>query len=177
MSSVVVELNVGGVIYATTRMTVTKYPDSLLGQLFLLKQPIGEQQQADACNHDNVSNNCSSQSLQLIPDSKGRYFIDRDGVLFRYVLDFLRTGKLTLPENFHERDRLTCEAEYFRLTAMVKVIGQLTQSPEVVVSSLPGHVHHRPLSASISAPISDGKDASDGTLYCIVLHCYCCTAL
>ena len=39
-------------------------------------------------------------------DSKGKYFIDRDGVLFRYILDFLRNMKLVLPEAFQERERL-----------------------------------------------------------------------
>ena len=36
----------------------------------------------------------------LLNDSKGRVFIDRDGVLFRYILDFLRNGRLILPDKF-----------------------------------------------------------------------------
>ena len=39
-------------------------------------------------------------------DSKGKFFIDRDGVLFRYILDYLRNMKLVLPEAFQERERL-----------------------------------------------------------------------
>ena len=46
---------------------------------------------------------------------QGKYFIDRDGVLFRYVLDYLRNKKLVLPENFQETKRLMTEAEYFQL--------------------------------------------------------------
>ncbi|CAG0923126.1 unnamed protein product, partial [Notodromas monacha] len=53
----------------------------------------------------------------------GKYFIDRDGVLFRYVLDFLRNQKLVLPENFHERDRLRREADYFQLYALIETLG------------------------------------------------------
>ena len=37
---------------------------------------------------------------ELSRDSKGRIFIDRDGVLFRFILDYLRNGSLILPDNF-----------------------------------------------------------------------------
>ncbi|XP_022241071.1 BTB/POZ domain-containing protein KCTD12-like [Limulus polyphemus] len=99
----VVELNVGGVFYTTSLKTLTSDADSLLGQLF------------------------TNKGSKPVPrDSKGKYFIDRDGVLFRYVLDFLRNQKLLLPENFHERDRLRREAEYFILPAMVECIPTLS---------------------------------------------------
>ena len=42
----------------------------------------------------------TKESDSLLRDSKGRVFIDRDGVLFRFILDFLRNGTLILPENF-----------------------------------------------------------------------------
>ncbi|XP_074651023.1 BTB/POZ domain-containing protein KCTD12-like [Tubulanus polymorphus] len=95
----IIELNVGGVFYTTTLSTLTREPDSLLGQMFtgLLKN-------------------------MILKDTKGKYFIDRDGVLFRYVLDYLRNQKLVLPENFHERERLKCEAEYFRLNRMIQCV-------------------------------------------------------
>ena len=99
----IVELNVGGVFYSTTLSTLTKESDSLLGQLF-------------------TSN---SKSLQITKDSKGKYFLDRDGVLFRYVLDFIRNQRLVLPENFHEKERLKSEAEYFKLPTMVKYVNSL----------------------------------------------------
>lgn len=91
----IVELNVGGVFYTTSLSTLIKESESLLGEMFTgrFKTP-------------------------LIRDSKGKYFIDRDGVLFRYILDYMRNSKLVLPENFHERERLRQEAEYFRLNDM-----------------------------------------------------------
>ncbi|KAL4229875.1 BTB/POZ domain-containing protein kctd16 [Mactra antiquata] len=95
----IVELNVGGVFYTTALNTLTKDPNCLLSQMF-----------------------GGEGSTKLIKDSKGKYFIDRDGVLFRYILDFLRNQKLVLPENFHEKDRLRNEAEYFTLPEMVKTI-------------------------------------------------------
>lgn len=94
-----VELNVGGVFYTTYISTLTREKDSLLGQLF----------------------NGTSKS-KIVKDSKGKYFIDRDGVLFRYVLDFLRNEKLTLPENFHEKERLKQEADYYQLPNLGKSI-------------------------------------------------------
>jgi len=54
-----------------------------------------------------------------------RYFIDRDGVLFRFILDYLRTGQLTLPESFRELGRLEREAEYFQLSALSREVRRL----------------------------------------------------
>ncbi|XP_076446703.1 BTB/POZ domain-containing protein KCTD12-like [Babylonia areolata] len=99
-----VELNVGGVLYTTSRDTLLKVPDSLLASAF-----------------------SDSSVSQLVRDSKGKIFIDRDGVLFRYVLDYLRNFKLVLPENFHERERLKQEAEYFRLPDLMS---SLTVAPK-----------------------------------------------
>ena len=31
---------------------------------------------------------------------KQHYFIDRDGPMFRYILNFLRTSKLLIPDDF-----------------------------------------------------------------------------
>lgn len=40
----------------------------------------------------------------IVLDSlKQHYFIDRDGEIFRYILSFLRTSKLLLPEDFKVR--------------------------------------------------------------------------
>ena len=103
----VVELNVGGVIYATTLATLTRDAGSLLGQLFASA--------ASAAGGQQPPVKAAAVGGGLVRDNKGRYFIDRDGVLFRYVLDYLRNGCLVLPECFHELDRLRHEADYFRL--------------------------------------------------------------
>ena len=36
--------------------------------------------------------------FEMKPTEDGSFFIDRDGTHFRSILNFLRTGKLTLPE-------------------------------------------------------------------------------
>lgn len=36
----------------------------------------------------------------MLDGLKQHYFIDRDGHMFRYVLNFLRTSKLLIPDDF-----------------------------------------------------------------------------
>ncbi|XP_070616180.1 BTB/POZ domain-containing protein KCTD12-like [Erythrolamprus reginae] len=93
----VVELNVGGQVYLTRHSTLMAVPGSFLCDLF--GRP-------------------GAQSLAR--DSKGRFFVDRDGFLFRYILDYLRDRQLVLPERFPERSRLHREAEFFRLPELAK---------------------------------------------------------
>lgn len=96
----VVELNVGGQVYVTRHRTLVAVPDSLLWDMFSRRKP-----------------------KDLPKDSKGRFFLDRDGFLFRYILDYMRDLKLILPDYFPERCRLQREAEYFQLRELV---GQLS---------------------------------------------------
>ncbi|XP_067890439.1 BTB/POZ domain-containing protein KCTD12.1 [Heterodontus francisci] len=93
----VVELNVGGQVYVTRHRTLVAVPDSLLWDMFSRKTP-----------------------KELPKDSKGRFFLDRDGFLFRYVLDYMRDLNLVLPDYFPERSRLQREAEYFQLRELVR---------------------------------------------------------
>ncbi|CAF1578043.1 unnamed protein product [Rotaria magnacalcarata] len=101
----VVELNVGGVTYATT---------------------LGTLQQAEPESPLAIISTLNAAEIRTIfgRDSKNRIFIDRDGVLFRYVLDYLRNKKLSLPENFAELERLRTEAEYYRLDSMSRLLAQ-----------------------------------------------------
>ncbi|XP_070959275.1 BTB/POZ domain-containing protein KCTD16-like [Oncorhynchus clarkii lewisi] len=98
----VIELNVGGQVYYTRLHTLTSIPNSLLGRLFSTKKV--------------------SSSNDLARDLRGRYFIDRDGFLFRYVLDYLRDKQVVLPDHFPEKGRLKREAEYFELPKLVKML-------------------------------------------------------
>lgn len=84
MASPPVQLNVGGTLYTTSLETLTKYPDSLLAKM---------------CN--------GSMASEL------EYFIDRDGLMFRHILNFIRNSKLLLPENFGDEELLLEEAHFF----------------------------------------------------------------
>ncbi|KAF5897218.1 BTB/POZ domain-containing protein KCTD12-like [Clarias magur] len=93
----IIELNVGGQIYVTRHSTLLSVPNSLLWGMF---------------NQHSAS--------QLTRDSKGRYFVDRDGFLFRYILDYLRDRNLALPDYFKERASLQKEAEFFQLPELAR---------------------------------------------------------
>lgn len=95
----VLELNVGGQVYYTRRATLAESASPLLARLF-----------------------SSSSSNDLARDPRGRYFIDRDGFLFRYVLDFLRDQQVVLPDRFPERRRLRREAEFYQLPALATLL-------------------------------------------------------
>ncbi|KAI6184782.1 BTB domain-containing protein [Aphelenchoides bicaudatus] len=100
----VVQLNVGGSRYTTTKATLTsREPESFFSQLL----------QADEVN--DLPEPWRSAACRL---DTGAYFIDRDGELFAYVLDFLRNGKLLLPENFKEISRLREETLFYQLEGM-----------------------------------------------------------
>lgn len=102
----VIELNVGGVYYTTTRTTLTSDKNSRLADLF----------------------DENNQSSTLLTDAKGRIVFDRDGVLFRFVLDYLRDDAIQLPDGFREKQRLLKEAEYFKIDGLIKCIQTLTET-------------------------------------------------
>lgn len=87
-------LNVGRICYTTSRLTLTSCPDSMLGIMF------------------------TEGGVPPKPDKNGHFFIDRDGVMFRYILNFMRDGRLCLPSSFEEYDQLLAEAEFFQLSAL-----------------------------------------------------------
>ena len=90
----IIQLNVGGVPYTTTRSTLCRYPESMLCAMFSRR-------------HD-----CKV-------DDRGCVFIDRDGSMFKYILNFLRSGKLSFPDGFRDRNHLAVEADYFQIQPLV----------------------------------------------------------
>ena len=84
-----VQLNVGGVAYATTRATLERVEGSILTEL------------------------CE------MADEGGPIFFDRDGPSFRWVLNYLRAPpgvESGIPGAAHERQQLAVEADFFVLT-------------------------------------------------------------
>lgn len=66
--------------YETYRSTLTAYPNTLLGAMF--------------ADHN-------KPLVQKINENE--YFIDRNGHIFYYILEFYRTGKVSFRENFHHQ--------------------------------------------------------------------------
>ncbi|XP_071798814.1 BTB/POZ domain-containing protein KCTD6-like [Asterias amurensis] len=94
MENEVIKLDVGGSLYTTSRSTLTRYPNSMLGKMF-------SGQNSTAC------------------DERGRYVIDCDGPIFRYVLNFLRRSTLDLPEGFKEWDLLINEVIFYQIHELI----------------------------------------------------------
>ncbi|RMC07115.1 hypothetical protein DUI87_16571 [Hirundo rustica rustica] len=92
-----ITLNVGGYLYITQKQTLTKYPDSFLEGII-------------------------NGRIMCPFDADGHYFIDRDGLLFRHILNFLRNGELLLPEGFRENQLLAQEAEFFQLKVLSEAV-------------------------------------------------------
>ena len=80
-------------IYITTKLTLQKYPQSILGAIFMEKK----------------------ENISLPRDEHGYYFIDRCGHIFQHILQFLRCGKLVLPEGLDELELLQLEADFFHI--------------------------------------------------------------
>ena len=56
------------------------------------------------------------------PSEDGSFFIDRDGTYFRFILNFLRTGKLTLPEGATFTKELEEEAEFYQIQGLIDAL-------------------------------------------------------
>uniref|UniRef100_A0A8C7SNL3 Potassium channel tetramerization domain containing 15 n=1 Tax=Oncorhynchus mykiss TaxID=8022 RepID=A0A8C7SNL3_ONCMY len=105
-SNAPVHIDVGGHMYTSSLATLTKYPDSRISRLFNGTEPI------------------------VLDSLKQHYFIDRDGEIFRYILSFLRTCKLLLPDDFKEFHLLYEEARYYQLSPMIKELERWKQERE-----------------------------------------------
>ena len=94
-----VNLNVGGQHFTTTVQTLTKDPDSMLGAMF-------------------------SGRFPMKPSDDGAFFIDRDGTYFRYILNYLRDGKLSLPEGATVIEEIEAEAEFYQIQGILEQLGK-----------------------------------------------------
>ena len=95
-----VHLDVGGKHYTTSLATLQAVPGSRIYKTF-------------------------SGRLATILDKKTNcYFLDRDGELFSYVLQYLRTGSLLLPADFNAWEELEIEANYWDLKDLERLTKQ-----------------------------------------------------
>ena len=88
----IVNLNVGGVRY-TTALSTLRRGETMLSAMF-------------------------SGKLPVLHDERGHYFIDRDGSLFRYILNYLRDGVFPVSLSMQLRKELEAEARFFGVDAL-----------------------------------------------------------
>ncbi|CAI5773498.1 BTB/POZ domain-containing protein KCTD14 [Podarcis raffonei] len=98
--SQIIELNVGGEIFTTTLSTLKKHPGSKLAEMF------------------------ASGQTKPRTDPEGRYFIDRPGTYFKYILEYLRSNQV--PTNCVQE--VYKEALFYDIEPLVK---QLEDSPQI----------------------------------------------
>ncbi|XP_006874206.1 PREDICTED: potassium channel regulatory protein [Chrysochloris asiatica] len=94
-----VTLNVGGKIFTTKSATLRQFPASRLVRML----------------------DGRDQEVRMIG---GQIFVDRDGVLFSFILEFLRTHQLLLPTDFSDYLRLQREAFFYELDSLVDLLNQ-----------------------------------------------------
>ncbi|KFW11623.1 Putative potassium channel regulatory protein, partial [Eurypyga helias] len=95
----VVVLSVGGVRFVTRASTLQQFPESRLARML----------------------NDDDREFKLV---NGEFFVDRDGTLFSYILDFLRTLQVSLPTDFSDWQRLRREAEFYGLCSLADLLSQ-----------------------------------------------------
>lgn len=95
------KLNIGGQLFTTSLETMKKDPGSMFHAMF-------------------------SERFDTKPAEDGSYFIDRDGTHFRYILNYLRTAQLVVPDGKTVRKELLNEAEFYQVQG---IIDQLRSHP------------------------------------------------
>ena len=70
-----------------------------------------------------------SGNFEIKPSEDGSFFIDRDGTHF--ILNFFRTGKLTLPEGATFTKELEEEAEFYQIKGLIDALRPAKLTVEV----------------------------------------------
>ncbi|XP_055988804.1 potassium channel regulatory protein [Sorex fumeus] len=104
-SQELVTLNVGGKIFTTRLSTIKQFPASRLSRML-----------------DGRDEEFKMEGSQI--------FVDRDGFLFTFILDFLRTHQLLLPRDFSDYLRLQREARFYELDSLVDLLNQDLLQPK-----------------------------------------------
>ena len=108
-------------------------------------------------------------SIPIILDSlKQHYFIDRDGKMFRHVLNFLRLGQLSLPDTFSEWELLTEEARFYDIPSMAKCVEHMRKErkDQRDMERVQG-----PCNSTVATiGSSTGSNSENGFIDCVAIH-------
>lgn len=101
-----VSLNVGGIIFETSIDVLTSHKDSMLAAMF-------------------------SGRYKMEMEEEGYYFIDRDGTLFKYILNYLRYGDELLIEPIESLlQEIYQEALFYQLSGLMELVTKKLMDPE-----------------------------------------------
>ena len=102
-----IKLNVGGHHFATCIQTLTKDPNSMLAAMF-------------------------SGRFDIKPSEDGSFFIDRDGTHFRYILNYLRSGELILPEDATVFKEIEAEFKFYHIQGILNQMKLTFENSEIM---------------------------------------------
>ena len=71
------------------------------------------------------------ENISFRRDEYGYYFTDRCGHIFQHILQFLRCGKLVLPDSFNELELLQLEADFYQIGDLASAIDYHKREVEV----------------------------------------------
>uniref|UniRef100_A0A5S6QF43 BTB_2 domain-containing protein n=1 Tax=Trichuris muris TaxID=70415 RepID=A0A5S6QF43_TRIMR len=106
----VIELHVGNCKYVTTWMTMERQEESAVD---LFRQKI----MASKFKNKTLKSQPAFANAPVILD-----FVERDGHLFRYILEYMRNGRLILPKHFNKHEALKKEALFYNLRQLANLI-------------------------------------------------------
>ncbi|PIC13870.1 hypothetical protein B9Z55_027462 [Caenorhabditis nigoni] len=89
----ILKLNIGGMVFQTTKATLAKY-DGILKTMLETNAPIEK-------------------------DESGAIFIDRDPYYFRYILNYMRDGFVEFPNSLKELKEIQTEAQHYQLDGLI----------------------------------------------------------
>jgi BTB/POZ domain len=126
----IVELNVGGTLYTTSRRQAQDLLLSSSNQISRLRcvaRAVALVARYIGCNNSTLTSEPDSMlarmfngQLDSATDAHGRVFIDRDGSLFATVLEYLRNADYELPDSVAkgQLQALRREADFFQLRGL-----------------------------------------------------------
>uniref|UniRef100_A0A1I7T5X7 BTB domain-containing protein n=1 Tax=Caenorhabditis tropicalis TaxID=1561998 RepID=A0A1I7T5X7_9PELO len=90
--SKIINLNIGGTVFQTTKDTLTRF-EGMFRTMFETEVPLEK-------------------------DETGSIFIDRDPKHFRLILNFMRDGRIVLPDSESEIEEILIESSYYLLDGL-----------------------------------------------------------
>ena len=103
-----IKFNIGGTRYEVSRSLLEQHPDTMMARMASKDWQAG----------DNIKGDSSSSAKSTKEKEEEDLFIERDGERFKYVLDYMRDGKVHLPAFGIPKDAFLSDLEYYGFTSV-----------------------------------------------------------